>query len=83
MFLTYVPTLIAFFYPNAKNLFSILGAFFGTMIIVTIPGYMYCYYLYNWSDWNTLKLGFFASWAILFTLFGFICGFNLIFGKKD
>jgi len=36
---------MAWIYPNCAGLFSILGAFFGTLIIVTMPGMMYAYHL--------------------------------------
>ena len=79
LFLTYSPMIVAWAYPQAKKIFSILGAFFGTMIIVTIPGLMMWKYFYDHQKATSKKAVFITIWAIFFTLFGFISGITLVY----
>ena len=65
---------MAWFYPHSKELFSILGAFFGTLIIVTVPGTMMCKHLSTLKKLCSLKGIFFLIWTSIFTLLGFVCG---------
>ena len=72
---------VAWLYPHSKELFSILGAFFGTLIIVTVPGTMMCTYLSGIKKLCTFKGIFFLIWTCIFTVLGFICGVQLIVGS--
>lgn len=65
---------VAYFFPSAKSLLSILGAFFGTMIVVTMPGMMMCSYLRNHWNVYSAKSIFYHVWTALFTFLGFACG---------
>lgn len=80
LLISYSSIFVAWFYPHSKELFSILGAFFGTLIIVTIPGLMMCKYLYNKNKLKSLRGFLFLLWTIIFSLLGFVCGVQLVFG---
>lgn len=79
LFLTYSPMIVAWAYPQAKKIFSILGAFFGTMIIVTIPGLMMWKFFYDNQKATSKKAVFITIWAIIFTIFGFVSGITLVY----
>ena len=78
IFLTYSPTIVAWLYPYAKKLFSILGAFFGTAIIVSFPGMMMLKYFSNTGKGDTLKYKLILLWCVGLTLVGFVSGSVLI-----
>lgn len=70
---------MAWYYSHSKELFSILGAFFGTLIIVTVPGTMMCKYLKNKNELCSVKGFLFLTWTITLTLLGFTCGGLLVY----
>lgn len=71
---------IAFLYPHAKKIFSLIGSFFGTTVVCTMPGLMMCKYLWDNGQQYSKKSILFHCWLVIFSLLGYGCAFYILFG---
>ena len=78
--IVYIPCIIAWSYPYATKVFGIIGAFFGTLLVITIPGSLYLKYLQKTGrKWNLKYTGIFI-WCMIGSFFGFVSGIVLLIG---
>jgi hypothetical protein len=80
LLIVYIPCIIGWAYPYATKVFGIIGAFFGTLLVTTIPGMLYMKYLSKTArQWSCKYIGI-LIWCVLFTTFGFLSGGTLLVG---
>ena len=78
--IVYIPCIIGWAYPYATKVFGIIGAYFGTLLVTTIPGILYLKYLEKTArKWTGKYVGIFI-WCIIGTSFGLISGTTLLIG---
>ena len=78
LILSYIPSVLAWYYPHCKKLFSLLGSFFATFIVVTLPGMIMIKRLRSFKEdgFCIWKVG---VWTAAFSFFGFLSGSYLTF----
>ena len=77
MVFTIAPAFFAYLYPYSKKLFSLLGSFLATLLVVTLPGLMRIKIMIIDKDkklWIILTV----LWCFIFTSIGFVCGTYLV-----
>ena len=78
--IVYIPCLIGWSYPYATKVFGIIGAYFGTLLVTTIPGILYLKYLEKTArKWTCKYIGIFI-WCLIGTTFGIVSGTTLLIG---